>query len=49
MISVCVQCGTVSIFNADLSLRAPNDEEERLIISLHPEVIALQLAIRSQP
>jgi hypothetical protein len=42
-ISVCIACGALLVFNEDLTLRLPA-EEEYLRLSLDPRVIGLQLA-----
>lgn len=46
-ISVCVECGELSVFNADRTLREPTPEEARYA-SLQPKIIALQLFIRGR-
>jgi len=45
--SICIGCGNIMIFNADLTLREPT-ETERRHFGLIPEVIAVQIYIRSR-
>ena len=42
-VSMCLSCGHIALFNADLTLREPNEQEAREI-SLMPQVMQAQLA-----
>jgi hypothetical protein len=44
-VSICVGCGALSIFTADLTLRPPTPKEMREI-SLYPAVVEAQIMIR---
>jgi hypothetical protein len=44
-VTVCVACGTVSVFDEDRQLRAPTDEEIEEIAA-HPDLVHMILAIQ---
>lgn len=44
-ISICLRCGALAIFNSDLSIRQPT-EEERNSLQDDPEVVQAQSAIK---
>lgn len=46
-VSICIKCGALGIFNADLSVRAPT-HKEKMEASLLPELIQSQIWIRGR-